>query len=75
MLNMIAPTNYQVDSRALNNTYTKWGSVVSYSVPWPQVSLIHVLRQSANAPRMYWKSGQTPLAFAGCGIAARLTAR
>ena len=49
-------------------------TMVSYTIPWPDVSLIEFLRQSANAPRVYWDSQKTAISFAGCGAAAKLTA-
>jgi isochorismate synthase EntC len=48
--------------------------VVSYSIPWPDVSLIAFLRQAANAPRIYWESDKVAMGFAGCGVTAKLTA-
>jgi len=49
-------------------------TLVSYSVPWPNVSLLDFLRHAANAPRLYWESSKLPLGFAGSGAAAMLTA-
>ncbi len=49
-------------------------SLVSYTIPWPDVSLIEFLRQAANAPRVYWESQKAAISFAGCGITAKLTA-
>lgn len=50
------------------------GQFISYSLPWPATSLLSFLRQAANAPRIYWESQKSPLAFAGWGVAATLTA-
>jgi len=50
-------------------------TLVSYTVPWPDVNLITFLQWAAGAPRIFWESSQTPLSLAGCGIAARITAR
>lgn len=56
------------------NSQNHWQSFVTYSIPWPDVSLIGFLQQAANAPRIYWESEKSAVAFAGSGMAARLTA-
>jgi len=47
---------------------------LSYSVPWPQTSLLDFLRHGANAPRIYWETSKNTPSFAGFGVAAMLTA-
>jgi menaquinone-specific isochorismate synthase len=49
-------------------------TLTSYSVPWPELSLLDFLRHGADAPRLLWDTPQSPLQFAGFGLAARLTA-
>ncbi len=73
MLEMTLSTFKPLSRRqpALQNQPT---TLVSYTVPWAGASLINFVRHVANSPRFFWESDQLPLSFAGCGIAARLTA-
>lgn len=48
--------------------------LISYSVPWPAVSLLAFLEQGRGAPRVYWESRQSALNLAGYGAAAKLVA-
>jgi len=48
--------------------------LVSRSLPWPETALVDFLRLGAGAPRVYWESGETPVGFAGFGVALALTA-
>lgn len=73
MLDMVMPMNQLIEKRLLKHRRGDWGAVVSYSVPWQPVSLINFLRRAVNTPRVYWESEKTTVAFAGCGVAARLT--
>jgi len=50
-------------------------SLVSASVPWPEGSLAAFLQAAADGPRVYWDNQKVSLSFAGCGIAAKLTAQ
>ncbi len=50
-------------------------TIVTYTVPWANDSLMAFLRRAANAPRMYWANNKVSLGLAGCGITARLTAQ
>jgi len=61
------------------------GLLVSLSRPWPETSLLAFLRRWSDQPRVYWeggpRAGETSLGaeggavgFAGCGVAAALSA-
>jgi menaquinone-specific isochorismate synthase len=50
-------------------------TLVSASIPWPRGSLAAFLQVAANGPRVYWDSQKVSLGFAGCGVAAKLTAQ
>jgi menaquinone-specific isochorismate synthase len=52
----------------------KPGKLVSYSLPWPDTSLLAFLKQAANTPRIFWERGPNDLSFAGCGLGLALTA-
>lgn len=47
---------------------------ISYSLPWPSVSLLTFLRQAENAPRIYWENANSPVGLAGYDVAAMLVA-
>lgn len=48
---------------------------ISYSLPWPEFSLLDALRYGENSPRVYWETSKQTVTFAGFGVAAMLTAR
>ncbi|MFQ5854194.1 MAG: isochorismate synthase MenF [Anaerolineae bacterium] len=48
--------------------------LLSYSLPWPEMSLVDFLRQAVGAPRVYWESEKASVGFAGYGAAAVLKA-
>ncbi len=50
------------------------GTLVSYSVPWPETDLLNFLNYGTNGPRVYWETNKFPLRFAGFGIATKITA-
>lgn len=45
-------------------------SILSYTLPWPDVSLLGFLQQASEAPRVYWSNADAPVALAGQGAAA-----
>ena len=49
--------------------------IVSYSVPWPKVSLLAFLQKGQGMPRVYWESRQSATGLAGWGITAKLVAQ
>jgi menaquinone-specific isochorismate synthase len=49
--------------------------IVSYSVPWPQVSLLAFLKEGQGMARVYWESRQSAIGLAGWGIAAKVVAQ
>ncbi|GAB4434585.1 MAG: isochorismate synthase MenF [Anaerolineae bacterium] len=49
-------------------------ALVSYTVPWDDIPLLDFLRLGHNAPRVYWETGKSPLAMAGFGRAAVISA-
>lgn len=51
------------------------GTLLTVSRPWPGVSLLDFLHAGAGRPRVYWENENRPLALAGYGRAAVLTAR
>ncbi len=53
---------------------TQTSTIVSYTIPWQNDSLLGFLRRAANAPRMYWENDKVAIGLAGCGITAKLTA-
>ncbi len=48
--------------------------LISFSRPWPDVSLLDFLDQGSGSARIYWANERYPLAFAGIGAAAQLQA-
>ncbi len=73
MLNLINPTLRQTPGCAPAQAEPLL--YLSYSVPWPQTSLLDFLQCGANAPRIYWETGKNTPSLAGFGVAAMLTAR
>lgn len=51
------------------------GPILSYSCPWPEASLLSLLRSAEGQPRLFWESERSELAFAAFGIAAQIAAR
>ena len=62
-----------------------YGLLVSLSRPWPETSLLAFLRRWSDLPRLYWEGGPAvggtspraeggAVGFAGCGVAATLSA-
>jgi menaquinone-specific isochorismate synthase len=58
----------------LTRDYPARQTLVSVSLPWPDVPLLDFLRLGEDAPRVYWETEKAPLGFAGFGIAALVTA-
>lgn len=50
------------------------GTLLTCSYPWPDADLLAFLHLGKGQPRVFWESEKSPLALAGFGIAARLTA-
>ncbi|HLF91706.1 MAG TPA: isochorismate synthase [Anaerolineales bacterium] len=50
------------------------GTLLTYALPWPGASLLSFLHLGKGHPRVFWESEKSPLAFAGFGNAAQLTA-
>ena len=55
-------------------THLPPGTLLTYSRPWPEADLLSFLHLGKGQPRVFWESDKSPLAFAGFGIAAQLTA-
>lgn len=49
-------------------------ALVSYTIPWDDVSLLDFLKLGQNAPRVFWETSKSPLSMAGFGRAAVITA-
>lgn len=49
-------------------------TLLSYTVPWPRISLLAFLHQAGHAPRLYWENEQLDLGLAGYGVALTLQA-
>jgi menaquinone-specific isochorismate synthase len=50
------------------------GPLLTCSHPWPDADLLAFLHLGKGHPRVFWESEKSPLALAGFGIAAQLTA-
>jgi len=78
MLQMVAPVPEQMTKRFLQlpelQAKRETSILVSYSLPWPDISLLDFLAQAADAPRVYWASENGPVEFAGYDLAATLVA-
>jgi menaquinone-specific isochorismate synthase len=79
MLEMVAPIPEKIVSNLLQRpefaAKRAQGIIVSYSLPWPKLSLVAFLRQAPNAPRFYWANENGPISFAGYDVTATLTAQ
>lgn len=47
---------------------------ISYSLPWPSVSLLSFLQQADDTPRIYWESTNSSIGLAGYDVATTLVA-
>lgn len=75
-IDLISPTEIDdfQDDLSLLTPSNNLGRLVSYTLPWPETSLLSFLQQVTNSPRVYWEQGPDSFSFAGYGLAATLTA-
>jgi menaquinone-specific isochorismate synthase len=52
----------------------RYGRLVSYSLPCPQVTSTDFLRAARGQPRFFWESATGGVSFAGAGVAVELIA-
>jgi menaquinone-specific isochorismate synthase len=46
---------------------------LAYTIPWPEVDFLSILRNISESPRFYWDNSAHPVSLVGWGKAAELT--
>ena len=49
------------------------GFVLSYTLPWTDMSLLRFLQHAPSSPRVYWSNAEAPIALAGHGATSVLS--